>query len=171
MAGSLTPVDRTLSLMGKIESIYKILGKVEQFGAYWKMFVDEDTADPYFHVNSDGDLEVSRYLIGKLQNTNVGDGAPSDGTDGDFYIDETNSRLYIKIDGSWKYIAVASGTEAPFTVEEADGSPTVTPISKIIVGNGDLQDNGSGEVRILTASDTVSTEPAGSKIYSFDTFH
>lgn len=40
-------------------------------------------------------------------------------------------------------------------VQEADGSPSVSPVYTIKVGNGDLTDLGSGVVRILTAADAT----------------
>jgi len=39
------------------------------------------------------------------------------------------------------------------TVEEADGTPSVSSVTTIKVGNGDLTDEGSGVVRVKTAAD------------------
>ena len=55
-------------------------------------------------------------------------------------------------------IAFNSGGE-PLTVSEIDGTPNVTSVSKILVSNTTLTDDGGGEVTILTGG---ATSPGGS---------
>jgi hypothetical protein len=50
---------------------------------------------------------------------------------------------------------LGTGGGASLNVEEADGSPDVTPVTLIKVGNGDLTDLTGGAVRIKTAADVV----------------
>jgi hypothetical protein len=51
------------------------------------------------------------------------------------------------------WVALGSTSGSSLTVEEADGTPSVSSVTTIKVGNGDLTNEGSGVVRILTASD------------------
>lgn len=55
------------------------------------------------------------------------------------------------------------------TVEEADGTPAVTKVTKIVTGNGDITNIGAGVVRVKTASD-VTTANLGSGTADTTTF-
>jgi len=58
-------------------------------------------------------IEVNEALISTLQiiqatkaTISRGTGAPSGGNDKDLYIDDSTDRLYININGTWKYTAL-----------------------------------------------------------------
>ncbi|MBN1261095.1 MAG: hypothetical protein JXB35_10480 [Anaerolineae bacterium] len=72
--------------------------------------------------------------------------------------------------GCWAPEAPGSG--GSITVQEADGSPAVSSVTTIKVGNGDLADEGSGVVRIKTASDAggSGSENVGSTLYLFHNY-
>lgn len=52
-------------------------------------------------------------------------------------------------------VTVAATTGSSLIVEEQDGTPSVSGVTKIKVGNGDLTNNGSGVVSIKTAADVT----------------
>lgn len=62
-----------------------------------------------------------------------------------------------RIDGE----AGGGGGGGSLTVQEADGIPSVALVDTIIVGSGDLIDNGNGAVRLKTASDAVGSGGTG----------
>lgn len=71
-------------------------------------FALEVTGDTNFtgDVQIGNSLGVTNAISGKLRNTATNAGAPTGGADGDIVIDTTNSRLYVKIGGTWKYAAL-----------------------------------------------------------------
>lgn len=90
-----------------------------------------------------------------------------DSTGGDIYHDDNCNGSK---DGGEEFVNQAGG--GSLTVEEEDGTPSVSNVTEINVTNGTLTDNGSGSVSISTggggSGTTGLTHDAGSDTYSFD---
>ena len=61
---------------------------------------------------------------------------------------KSDGKAYAKDDAGTEYDLTGSG--GGITVEEADGTPSVGSVTKIVVSNGTLTDNGGGEVALVT---------------------
>lgn len=69
-----------------------------------------------------------------------------------------DSTKYYSDDGTY---SIPAGTS--LTVEEVDGTPSVTGVTEIIVSNGTLTDNGGGSVTITTGGGGGGGAPTGAK--------
>lgn len=96
------------------------------------------------------DGQVIKYDVGTtslIAGDGGGGGAISDLTDVDLTgLADGDILVYDETSGDWLPEAPASGSS--LTVEEQDGTPTVSNVNKIKVTNGTLTDDGSGVVSI-----------------------
>jgi len=136
----------------KKEAIIKVFNKSEQ--KYTNVIIPSKLT--IGAANSSFQEGVSIHGAIEFKNTS----APSN-TSNKLYLDGTT----LKFNGS--------EVGGSLTVEEEDGDPTVTPVTKIKVTNGTLTDDGSGTVTINTAGSGGSgadvgwkSGPAAGKIYT-----
>lgn len=64
---------------------------------------------------------------------------------------------YDAASGKWKNHASAGGS---IELKEVDGAPDVTGVSKIVVSNGSLTDNGAGQVTLVTGGGSLEVKEA-----------
>lgn len=62
------------------------------------------------------------------------------------------------VDLRWAMVGTIG--QGRITVAEADGTPSVSDVTQVTVGNGDLSDEGGGVVRLLTPSDYIDNSGA-----------
>jgi len=67
------------------------------------------------------------------------------------------------VDGAPRSVPKGSsgGGGAALTVQETDGSPSVDAVDKIIVNNGSLTDDGSGQITLDNTGPTGADGPTG----------
>lgn len=121
------------------ESKGEILNKIEELRKDVFSRINKGGGNMNRQINVSSSVMSQKYTDINFQNTtSIGWTAVDD---------DTNKRVNIRAS---VLLAGAGGGGGSLTVKEADGTPTVASVTTIVVTNGTLTDDGSGQVTIAT---------------------